>query len=136
MLVSIEKWFPSEELDLQELTKKWVMLLALGPGYKVQSLSLMKIYCISILRDSVAIRIKDLIKTPRPVSFQPLLHLPFFKGKPSLCVGVSQLISLCLYVTQNKEHASCQIKLEVYLVKKQRAVTQVATEKEVTHGSH
>lgn len=91
VLEKLESWSPSDSLDLQELSLKLVMLLALGSAFRVQSLSLIKLKNIKSLKNGVEIKIEDLVKTSRPGAEQPYAFFPFFKNKISLCVATTIL---------------------------------------------
>ena len=81
VLDRLEKQHPLGSLSLQSLTKKLVMLLALGTSFRVQSLALVKLQNVFIDDGGVEIKISDLIKTSRPGGFQPFSFLPFFKER-------------------------------------------------------
>ena len=87
VLQNLESWEQTEKLDLQRLTEKLVMLLALASGFRVQSLALIKLDGISISSQSIEITINELIKTSKIGSARPRVVLPFFKDKPKLCVA-------------------------------------------------
>ena len=73
--------------DLTTLTLKTVMLLALASAHRVQTLTSIDIRCIVFTNFGVEIKIEELIKTSAHGRPQPLLHLPFFKDCPELCVA-------------------------------------------------
>ena len=75
VLKEIETWGPTETLELQDLSLKLVMLLALGSAFRVQSLRLIKLSNIIVLPRGVEIEITDLIKTSRPGAEHRLLSL-------------------------------------------------------------
>lgn len=77
--------YPNEELTLASLTKKCVTLLALVTAHRVQTLSKITITNIKYNPSEIVIHIPDLIKTSRIGSQQPVLVLPFFVQKPSIC---------------------------------------------------
>ncbi|OXU30413.1 hypothetical protein TSAR_012517, partial [Trichomalopsis sarcophagae] len=87
VLDMLETWSPLESLDLQNLTLKLVMLLALGSAFRVQSLALIKLNNIKKLSSGIEIRILDLIKTSKPGAAQPYAFFPFFAEKTSLCIA-------------------------------------------------
>ena len=86
VLDKLEKQYPLGSLSIQSLTKKLVMLLALGTSFRVQSLALIKLKNVSINNGGVEIKISDLIKTSRPGDFQPFSFLRFFK-RPGICIA-------------------------------------------------
>lgn len=87
----LEKWYPLETLDLQNLTLKLVMLLALGSAFRVQSLALIKLKNIKKLSEGVEIRILDLTKTSRPGAAHPYAFFPFFADRTQLCIAKTLL---------------------------------------------
>lgn len=76
---------PLEGLSLRELSWKLATLLALTTAHRAQTLAKIKIQNIIEVEDVMYIKIEDLIKTSRPGTFAPLLHLPKFTAKPELC---------------------------------------------------
>lgn len=91
VLKLLENWFPLETLNLQKLTLKLVMLLALGTAFRVQSLTLIKLKNIKKISGGVEIRISDLTKTSRAGAAQPYAFFPFFKDKTQLCIAKTLL---------------------------------------------
>ncbi|XP_031780054.1 uncharacterized protein LOC100677975 [Nasonia vitripennis] len=87
VLDMLETWSPLESLNLQNLTLKLVMLLALGSAFRVQSLALIKLNNIKKLPSGIEIRILDLIKTSKPGAAQPYAFFPFFTERTSLCIA-------------------------------------------------
>ncbi|KAI5633931.1 phage integrase family domain-containing protein [Phthorimaea operculella] len=59
----ISKWYPNLELNLEKITKKLVILLALSTAHRVQTLSLLKLENVSITQNGVKIAVTDIIKT-------------------------------------------------------------------------
>ncbi|XP_032456026.1 uncharacterized protein LOC100678277 isoform X1 [Nasonia vitripennis] len=84
VLDKLASWFPLDSLSLKLVTEKLVMLLALGTGFRAQTLSLIKIEEISITSSTVEIKV---YKTSRPGAQQPFACIPFFRGKPSICIA-------------------------------------------------
>lgn len=79
------KW-PNESLDLVNITRKTVTLLALVTAHRVQTLSLINLNNIHIYdNDEIIIKIPDLIKSSKVNSLQPVLKLPFFNERPEIC---------------------------------------------------
>lgn len=95
----LEKLDPLETLSFNQLTEKTVTLLALCTAHRAQTLASIKITNISKAGHNIHIKIDDKIKTSGPGRFQPLLVLPEFKDKPSLCVVTA--LNRYLQVTQN-----------------------------------
>ena len=87
VLDKIANWFPLDKLNFQELIEKLVILLALGTGHRVQTLSLIPVDKIVFSNSGVEIKIEALIKTSSPGACQPCLVLPFFREKPELCAA-------------------------------------------------
>lgn len=77
--------YPNEELTLEKLSKKCVMLLALVTGHRMQTLSKIKTDNIFYLQKQIIVKISDLIKTSKPGSNQPTLHLPYFENRMPIC---------------------------------------------------
>lgn len=75
------------DLNLEMLTKKLSILIALSTGQRLQTLSKIKIENIRIQKDYVKIIITDRIKTSGVGREQPILEFPFFKELPNLCVA-------------------------------------------------
>lgn len=86
MLRKLKGWSPIEILDLQKLTIKTVMLVALGSAFRAQSLALMQMKDITAHSGGVEVRITNLIKTSRAGINQPRVFFPFFNDK-DLCVA-------------------------------------------------
>lgn len=77
--------YPSDNLSLEQLSKKLVVLLALSTGQRCQTLSLIRLPNIMINQDRILITITDLIKTSGIGKSQPILDLPFFRQRPAIC---------------------------------------------------
>ncbi|XP_049886475.1 uncharacterized protein LOC126380940 [Pectinophora gossypiella] len=85
VLNCIAEWYPNEELTLERITKKLVILLALCTAHRVQTFSLIKVDNIVISSSGVRIFITDIIKTSAANREQPRLFLPFFTDRPNIC---------------------------------------------------
>lgn len=72
-------------INLELLTKKLVLLLALASGQRVQTLSLIKICNIKMSDSKVLITITDIIKTSRVGRPQPVIELPFYSPDLKIC---------------------------------------------------
>lgn len=83
----VQDWYPLAKLDFLRLTKKLVILLALGSSFRCQSLALILLKDVIINKEGVRINISKLTKTSRPGSAQPSAFFPFFKDKPRLCIA-------------------------------------------------
>lgn len=77
--------FPHEQVSLETITKKCVTLMALVTAHRMQTISKIVMQNIVFSEDEILIKITDLIKTSRPGTAQPVLHLPYFKEKPQIC---------------------------------------------------
>lgn len=85
VLDKLSVWQPPTALSLEKLTLKTVMLLALATAQRVQTLSKINIKNIVISTDRIIIKIPELVKTSRPSGKQPILHLPFFNERATVC---------------------------------------------------
>jgi hypothetical protein len=81
----VSSWFPNETLTLDKLSIKTVTLLALATAHRIQTISKINIKNIEIESNRITIKIPDLIKTSRIGAKQPILFLPFFRDKQSIC---------------------------------------------------
>ncbi|XP_049875441.1 uncharacterized protein LOC126373345 [Pectinophora gossypiella] len=95
--------YPNENLTLEKLSKKLVMLLALSTGQRCQTLSLIRIPNIMINQNEVKITITDLIKTSGIGKSQPVLDLPFFRQRPAVCPAET-LITYLNVTSSNRGH--------------------------------
>lgn len=84
VLSYIEKWYPLENINLEKLTKKTVILLALATGQRSQTLFSINIHNIMVNSLGVDILITDILKTSR-LGTQTKLMLPYFVNKPEIC---------------------------------------------------
>ena len=94
----LESWGSLESLDIQNLSLKLAMLLALGSAFRVQTLALIKLSNIKLSNNGVEIRVTELIKTSRPGADQPFAFFPYFNDRPSLCIA--RTLSRYIEVTQ------------------------------------
>lgn len=76
---------PHDSCNLEKLSKKLIMLLALSTGQRMQTLSLIKTSNIKLFNDRIIISITDLIKTSGIGRIQPVLNLPYFNQRPGVC---------------------------------------------------
>lgn len=90
--------YPNEELNLEQLSKKAITLLALATAHRVQTFSVIKIDNITTSNERIHIKIPDIIKTSRPGCKQPVLSLSFFGNKPSVCPATT----LVSYINKTK----------------------------------
>ncbi|KYN03289.1 hypothetical protein ALC62_05870 [Cyphomyrmex costatus] len=91
--------FPHRDLSLERLTRKLVMLLALGTGQRCQTLAAIRISQITLEENRALIRIPERLKTSAPGKPQPLLSIPRFENHEELCV-VTLLVS---YIERTEE---------------------------------
>ena len=91
------KLYLNQDISLEQLTKKLVILLALATAQRVQTLS--KIFVDNIIHsdNQIQIKIPDRIKTSAR-NQKPLLNIPFFKDQPNLCVAQT----LQVYIERTK----------------------------------
>lgn len=99
VIAKLASLYPHENLSLEVLTKKLLLLLALGSGQRCQTLSLLKISQITENDDVLFIKVPDRIKTSAPGRAQPLLQFPRFHEKKELCIAST----LKLYLHRTKE---------------------------------
>lgn len=85
VLKYIQCWSPVEDLNLEKLTKKVVILLALTSAQRIQTLSVIRLDNIVISDSGAKIAIVDLLKTTSPGKAQTFIKLPFFHSKPDIC---------------------------------------------------
>lgn len=85
VLDHIAKYYPHDNLKLEQLTKKVTILLALCTAHRSQTLSLITVEHIRLTEQGVEINIRNLIKTSAIGREQPNLFLPHFKEKPEVC---------------------------------------------------
>lgn len=78
-------------MNLEHLTRKLVILLALSTGQRLQTLSMIKLDNIQKLNDRILIKITDIIKTSGIGRSQPILNLPFFISNPKICPAATLL---------------------------------------------
>lgn len=91
LLSYVENVYPYDDLDLADLSRKTLALLAIASAQRMQTLSLIKLSNINVQSDKIIIKITDLVKTSRPGAFQPLIRLPFIKEKPCICPATALL---------------------------------------------
>lgn len=81
----VSNWYPNDDLSLEKITEKLVVLLAICTAHRVQTLSLIRLENIVINQNGVKIGITDIIKTSAVGREQPVLYLPFFMDNISIC---------------------------------------------------
>lgn len=96
--------YPNEDLCLEQLSKKTITLLALATAHRVQTFSKIKTINIEKRSDQIIIKIPDIIKTSRPGSKQPILVIPHFKEKPTICPAAA----LLAYIDKTSSLRKCE----------------------------
>ena len=86
MLQYLIRISPVKSLSLKMLTLKFTMLLALLSGQRVQTLHLLNIRNISVSKNSVKLRLGDLLKQSRPGQHQAELTLKAYAPDRRLCI--------------------------------------------------
>lgn len=81
----LNNYYPNESLSLEIITKKTVMLLALASGHRCQTLSLIRLPNLRIEDRKIIISITDLVKNSNVGKSQPVLILPYYDQRPSVC---------------------------------------------------
>ncbi|XP_053593380.1 uncharacterized protein LOC128667449 [Microplitis demolitor] len=130
----VSKWFPNDDLSLQHLSYKVVVLLALTTGHRIQTLAAINLNNIDQSDDRIEIKITSQLKTSGPKSTQPNLILPFFTEDTSICVA-STLLN---YLKRTKDFRGSTSNLFISWKKPHNAVsTQTLSRwiKEVLHLS-
>lgn len=105
VLGHISEWAPNSQLNLDKLTKKLVVLLALCTAHRVQTFSLIKIRNIKINDNGVEIIITDIIKTSGIGREQPVLFLPYFTDNIAICPATT--LKDYISVTRDLRPPSC-----------------------------
>ena len=89
-------WSPNEDISLEKLSYKLVVLLMLITSHRIQTLSLIDVREIKINENKIQIKITAPIKTSKPGKSQPMLNLPFY---PNENVCVAKALTNYLYRT-------------------------------------
>lgn len=103
----------NEELSIKQLTKKLITLLAIVTAQRMQTLSLINIKNIQILKEKVLIKIPDVIKTSGLNKLQPLMNIPFYRKDCNVCAA-SALVS---YLNRTQKLRSTENSLFISLNK-------------------
>lgn len=117
-------WYPLNDLSLEKITKKTVMLLVLATGQRVQTINSIRLNNINLTINGVEIFFTDILKTSAPNRPQPKIVLPYFTAQPEICPvkTLTQYIEVTrglrindnscdyLFITIKRPHhrASCQ----------------------------
>jgi len=122
--------YPYDSVPLKIITKKLVLLLALGTGHRVQTLCSIKLSQIS-LKDKLIIRIPDRIKTSKPGRCQPLLCFSRFENHENLCIV--RLTEQYINTTKDLRPSTCEA-LFISLTKPHKAVTSQTMSRWIKQG--
>lgn len=87
VLSFLKNLYPNEDLSIENLTQKLIMLLALSTSQRLQTLSKISLDNIIRSNEDIQIKIPDRIKTSKINKLQPCLMIPFFQDQPELCVA-------------------------------------------------
>lgn len=98
VLTHLATLYPYDALSLEVISKKLVLLLALGTGQRVQTLSLLQLSQI-FLDDKLIIKVPGRIKTSAPGRSQPFFSFSPFDDNENLCIY--RLVKHYLAVTKN-----------------------------------
>lgn len=85
-LAYLSSLYPIDKLNLEMLTIRMVLLLALCSAQRAQTFSKIRLSNIKTTEQGMEISFSDILKTSGPKKPQPLLRFPFFKENPELCV--------------------------------------------------
>lgn len=85
VIAKLSSVYPYDSVALDVITKKLVLLLALGTGHRIQTLASLRISQIS-LDEKLIIRIPDRIKTSAPGRPQPFFCFSRFENHKNLCI--------------------------------------------------
>lgn len=102
------------------ITRKLVLLLALGSGQRVQTLTAIRVSQTSIYPNKLIICIPDRVKTSAPGHTQPVFTFSRFFERPKLCIV--SLLEHYLHITKNLRVHNCNY-LFISCVKPHRAIT-------------
>lgn len=114
----LSNYFPNENLPLNVLTYKCVMLLALASMQRVQTLSSINISDIYFTNDSVVIPIFELLKQFRPRNNKLIVKLNYYPDCPEICPG----LTLKHYLKRTKDIRGLSNKLFISFQKPFKAV--------------
>jgi len=105
VIAKLATLYPYESLQLDVITKKLILLLALGSGQRAQTLAAIKISHIIFSSDKLFIKIPDRIKTSAPGRAQPLLSFSRLVARPELCI--ISILYCFLSITKNLRQNNC-----------------------------
>lgn len=81
----IQNWSPNSSLNLEKLTKKLVILLALTTAQRIQTLSAIRLSNMEFKDNGVKITITDILKTTTPCKDQVVIKLPSLDTNLEIC---------------------------------------------------
>lgn len=85
VLSHLRLWGPTEDLVLEKLSQKLVVLLALTTAQRMQTLSLIDIRNIVHKSDHIEIKVPNRLKTSDVGRIQPTLIIPYYTHERLLC---------------------------------------------------
>ncbi|KYQ49676.1 hypothetical protein ALC60_11250 [Trachymyrmex zeteki] len=118
VLAKLASLYRYEGVPLKSITKKLVLLLALGTGHRAQTLSSLRLSQISI-SEKLTIRVPDRLKTSASGRFQLFFCFSRFKNHENLCI----VLLMEHYISMIKKLRSSSASLFVSLSKPIKAVT-------------
>lgn len=122
VIAQLASIYSYDSVDLKRITKKLVILLALGTGHRVQTLSSIRISQLS-LKDKLIIRIPDRIKTTAPGRAQSFFCSSHFTDHENLCIV--RLTEVYLERIKNLRSSTCDF-LFISTNKPYKAVTTIS----------
>lgn len=120
VLEKLETIYPYDSLSLEAISKKLVLLLALGTGHRVQTLASFKLSQVFI-GDKLIIKVPSKIKTSAPGCPQPFFSFSPFVEKDSFCIY--KLVKHYLSITRSLRKLS-EDAFFISIVKPHKAVGQ------------
>lgn len=86
VIARLAQLYPHESLPLEAITRKLVLLLALGTGQRSQTLASIRLSQIALNDNKLLIRVPDKLKTSAPGRPQPCFSFSPFEGHDNLCI--------------------------------------------------
>lgn len=130
VITKLASIYPYDSVPLRVITKKLILLLALGTGHRAQTLASMRLSQIS-LEDKLTIRIPDRIKTSAPGRPQPYFCFSRFNSHESLCIV--RLMEQYISITQELRPPTCD-SLFISLAKPFKPVTAQTVSRWIKQG--
>lgn len=116
---------PLTSLNMEMLTLKLVMLLALTTGHRSQTISTINIENINISTDFISVKVSDKIKTSGKNKLQPFFKFPFFSEQPELCVA--SILKFYIEITHPLRNSQ-----EQYLILRHKKLHRKATSQSIS----